>query len=291
MGGLYYQNEAKDIVDYQLFQIAGCEEWFRGPQFDLIPGEYLSFIGAAQVFGTFVRYPFTHILAERLPRQVLNMGIGGAGPGRFLQDQAIIDKINGGRACVIQIMSGRSAESSEYETLDGTSALRKRGSSGDYILAEAVWRRLAETRSEQDVRRLISETQEDWLASMIQLCKVIRVPKVLCWISMRRPEDYPETLKDEFRATMETFPHFITRAMLDRLIPHAAAYVESVSKRGMPQLLSNKTTGLPLSVSRGSQSFAWQSGYPSPEMHEDTANALFPTLRHILPKPWETKEA
>ena len=287
MGGLAYQEEAKDIVDYQLFQLEGSSEWFRGPAFDLIDGEYITFIGAAQVFGTFCRYPFTHMIAERLPRQILNLGIGGAGPRRFLQDPVLMEGIGRGALTVIQVMSGRSAENSEYEALEGNSLIRRKGSEAPFQYAELVWRSLIAERPEREVRRLIDETREDWLAHMIELCRRIPTPKVLLWISHRRPEAYPDTLEGEVKATMEVFPHFVDRALIDRLVPHVDRYVEAVTSRRSPQLLSNRRTGLPYTVQRDTGSFSWQMGYPSPEMHEDVANALFPVLWEMLPKPWE----
>ena len=55
MGGKWYQAEAFEIVDYDLFRIDGSNEWFRGPSFDL-SGQRFSFI-----LVTFLAY-FLHVL-------------------------------------------------------------------------------------------------------------------------------------------------------------------------------------------------------------------------------------
>lgn len=48
MGGLWYQAEARQIVDYDLFSLDGSDEMFREPRFELIDGEYVTFVGAAR---------------------------------------------------------------------------------------------------------------------------------------------------------------------------------------------------------------------------------------------------
>ena len=35
MGGFFYQTEAHHVVDYQLYQVDGSDEQFRGPQMAL----------------------------------------------------------------------------------------------------------------------------------------------------------------------------------------------------------------------------------------------------------------
>lgn len=243
-------------------------------------------MGAAQVFGTFARTPFSHILAERLPCAVLNLGIGGAGPKRFVDDPVLLRTINAGRVAVIQVMSGRSASNSEYEQLQGTSAIRRRGTSEPWRLAEAVYADLADRLSGDTLRRLIEETRVEWSRRMVELAGLVKVPKILLWVSERRPEDYPATLEEEIRGTMQTFPHFITRPIIDELVPHFNEYVEVVTSRGQPHLLSTMKTGRPEYVVRKTgETFCFQRGYLSPEMHEDVATRLLPVLRKYVTRP------
>ena len=281
MGGKTYQDEAREIVDYNLFQVPGSDEWFRGPEFSRESCEYITFIGAAQTFGTFVRYPFPAILSERLPRPTLNLGIGGAGPGRFLQDPALIDHANKGVFTVVQVMSGRSAENSEFELLDGCSSMRRRGSKDRAVLAEVIWAQIIKERPQADLKRLIRETQEDWVNKMRALLDRISTPKALVWISRRRPGAYPS----DAAAALKEFPHFVTRKMVDQIKSRVDVFVDATSARGSPQALSSRFTGMPIGHVR-SDTFVFQSGYPSPEMHEDIANALFPALHDMLPKLW-----
>lgn len=283
MGGRWYQTEAKHVVDYELFSLDGCSEEFRGPKLDLRDDEYVCFLGAAQTFGTFARYPFPTILLERLPYPILNLGIGGAGPYTFAENSFLLDKANKSNLVVIQVMSGRSAGNSLYETLDGTSALRPIGSSKPWVLAEDVWKDLHNRLRPGSIQALIEETRACYLEGMLRLFKLIKPPKILLWISKRRPADYPRTLVQEFEATLNTFPHFINQDIIDTMASKVSAYVEVVSSRGMPQLLSEKGTGRIAYIDRkNGQRFCWQDSYPSPEMHEDIANALHPVLKHMI---------
>ena len=85
MGGLFYQSEANQLVDYQLWRLDGSNEFFRGPQMVLRPQKFVAYLGAAQTFGTFCRYPFPNLIAERIGLATANLGVGGAGAGRQLR--------------------------------------------------------------------------------------------------------------------------------------------------------------------------------------------------------------
>ena len=140
MGGLFYQTEAYHIVDYELWRLPGSDEYFRGPQMSFRPQNYVAFVGAAQTFGAFCRYPFVNLVAERTGHAVVNLGIGGAGPNRFLEDPTLMGVINSARLVVVQVMSGRSVGNGRYENLRGTSSLRPRGNkNAPWVWAEAVW--------------------------------------------------------------------------------------------------------------------------------------------------------
>ena len=290
MGGRWYQKEAFEIVDYQLYQMPNIDEWFRGPEFQRSTGEYISFIGAAQTFGTFVRYPFPAILAERLPVATVNLGIGGAGPRRFLQDARLLEVANAGKATVVQVMSGRSAENSRYELLNGCSAMRPKGEvGGSWQFAEYVWRQLHTQLSPRDFKILVDETRRDWCEHMQRLLDAITTPKILLWISRRAP-----AYDDDFRSAdgvMNGFPHFVNESMLASIIEHADLFVDATSSRGCPQTLSSRITGTPYTVVRPEISFKYNNHYPSPAMHEDIASGLIEPLRTVMGRGcWITRE-
>jgi hypothetical protein len=281
MGGLFYQSEANHVVDYQLWRLDGSDEFFRGPQMVLRPGKFIAYVGAAQTFGTFCRYPFPSLIGERVSQATANLGIGGAGAGRFLQDRRLMRLINDASVAVIQVMSGRSASNSRFENLLGTSSLRPRGNpQAPWVWAEHVWAKLFQELPQPELAALIAENRATWLAEMQTLLKAVQVPKILLWISTRPPEH--EFNFSSADAMLGPFPHLIDRPLLDQLIPLADAFVCVVSNRGMPQRLYDRYTGDPTFLNRPAGRVAANHHYPSPEMHVDAAEALTPVIRDLL---------
>jgi hypothetical protein len=282
MGGLFYQSEAYNIVDYELWRMEGTDEFFRGPQMVLQPQKFVAFVGAAQTFGTFCRFPFANLIAERNGHAIANLGIGGAGPTRFLIDSALMRVISQARVVVVQVMSGRSVGNTLYENLKGTSSLRPRGKGGHWTWAESVWKELFVRLPRTDLEALVAETRRNWIDEMSQLLKSIAAPKILLWISTRTP-DYPEGY-ESIDQLFGSFPHLVNREMLKKILPLADAFVDATSARGTPQPLYDRFTGERTAVSLARPDYAHintNGGYPSPEMHVDAAEKLAPVLRKL----------
>ena len=283
MGGLFYQSEAYNIVDYELWRLDGTDEFFRGPQMVLQPRNFVAFVGAAQTFGTFCRFPFANLIAERNGHGVANLGIGGAGPSRFILDPALMALINQSRIAVVQAMSGRSVGNSLYETLQGTSSLRPRGKNNvPWVWAESVWRELHGSLPQDQLQQLVVESRRNWVTEMSLLLNSISVPKVLLWFSTRSP-DYESSYKS-IDTLFGSFPHLVNQEMLDEIKPLADEFVDVTSSRGSPQLLYDRFNGDRASISLARPDYAHvniNGGYPSPEMHVDAAEKLTPVLRRM----------
>jgi hypothetical protein len=279
MGGFYYQAEATHVVDYQLYRLPGCGEYFRGPQMELKKNHYVAFVGAAQTFGAFCRHPFPSLTIERLGYACANLGIGGAGPETFLLDSSLLATINDARVAVVQIMSGRSAPNRLYENLKGTSSLRRRDAApnGEWTWAETAWDTIIKDLPRDEVAELVEETRNNWITLMQELLAAITVPKVLLWISIRKP-NYAFDLSSR-KTALGPFPHLVNQRMLDEIIPHANAFVDATSHRGTPQPLFNRFTGELATISRKEGNVRYNHGYPSPEMHVDITEALMPVLK------------
>lgn len=281
---IYYQNRDFEIADYQLFQLNDNPYFFRGPRPpSLQRGRYIAYVGAAQTFGVFCRFPYPNLLAERLIMPSLNLGVGGAGPGLFLT-KPFLKKINAARICVVQVLSARSVDNSKLLALNHSSELVRRDISGDSPRLDRIqYERLYRELSELEFVQLIEETRDNWVTLILQLLSAIAVPKVLFWFSHRSPDqidDYSELSK-----VFNSFPQFVNRDMLDKVIPYADAFVEVTSNRGLPQRLQNRFTGLPASFSpygSGNEKKKVNDYYPSPHMHIDAAEKLEPILSSIL---------
>src|SRR5438094_2872358 len=98
---LHYTKRDHESVDYKYYEIAGIPGVkFRGPalpQTVLESGAYFTCIGGAQANGIFVERTFGDILAEQTGLPVLNLSVGGAGAGFYLQAPGLIDLVNKGR--------------------------------------------------------------------------------------------------------------------------------------------------------------------------------------------------
>lgn len=303
-----------EIVDYRCHRLAGTDLWFRGPPPPTLePGGYFTAIGAAQTFGCFCERPYPALLADRLGMPGLNLGYSGAGPGFFLRRPALLDRVNAGAFCVVQVMSARSTANSGFENVEGLGHGRRvedgRPMAAEAVFADAIERSLAwvplpprlarglvrATRLPlPPVRRLVRESRANWLEEFRTLLEAITVPKILFWFSERRAAYTPRYHRHN--PLLGKFPHLVDDKMIAALRPRADAYVECVSRRGLPQPLVSRFTGRPTTVdlrhdekpvtgadgaTAALYSGVWRNNmyYPSPEMHEDGASLLLPASR------------
>lgn len=307
-----------EVIDYECYQLAGTELWFRGPRpASLEPGHYVTALGAAQTFGCFCPRPYPALLAERLGIEALNLGYSGAGPAFFLRHPELIEYVNRSAFCVVQVMSGRSTSNSLLHNPEGL-AYGRRTSDGRVTTAEAVFDEVLERaqarlplRSERlkrkllrrsrlplpSVRRVVMESRSNWMQDYRRLLQAITVPTILFWFSTRTPFYIP---RYHHRAGFfRAFPHMVNASMIRRTRMLTDHYVECVTQRGSPQPLTNRFTGKPATVDltldtkpvEGDDTTGvalydgtWtnNSYYPSPEMHADAADALAATCKNIM---------
>jgi hypothetical protein len=302
-----YQQRDAAVVDYELWRPPGCVDWLRGPPPpSLAPGSYFACVGAAQTFGCFAARPWPAIVAEQIGLPALNLGVAGAGPEVFHQD-AFPQLLAGARFVVFQVMSGRSADCSRFIS-EGRERLRVR--KDDRVLgADAAWSEvLREEHGEQpgrlhmladrcyspfghhEARRLVRETRENWLQQFCSLLDATKAPKLLMWFSRRSPRY--RARYHSVNAMFGEFPQLVDERMVATVAAHATGQARCVTSRGTPQLLRDRFTDLPITVSPGdagsgeSADVRWTHNtyYPSPEMHEDAARAVVTALGRLQGK-------
>ena len=299
-----YQARDREVVDYRMATLADTGLQFRGPLPDLGKPYFVS-LGAAQTLGCFCEAPYPSLLSRALDLPALNLGYGGAGPEFFLRQEALLPIINRARFAVIQVMSARS-QSNSYYHCDGLEYVTLR-ENGQRMGAQAAFERLvggptrlglraplpyrmrralADTLARPDPRlpALVKEIQEAWVASSLTLLSRIKVPTLLLWFSRRTPA-YRQRYGTAV-TTLGEFPQLVNAQMVGRLLPKVDAYVECVSSRGSPQPLVSRFTGEPTTVKLSDDrtdlgNIVWRTNmyYPSPQMHEDAAEALLGALR------------
>lgn len=301
-----YQTRDRNIVDYQLFRLDGLDIPFRGPALDPFsaePGSFFTCIGAAQTYGCLFERPFPTLLSQSLDMPVLNLAMGGAGPGFYNQYDLLIKAMNRSRFVILQAMSGRSEGNSRFAP-DGYVEFVRERATGERVSSNEAWSRIV-TEELDRAEDYIAETRKSWLKSVLQLIERITVPVIFFWYS-RRTQNYTidySAIEDQFRrraAGEETsyfidglvgeFPHLVDGNMAREVAAACDAYAECLSARGMNQPIINRFTGKPfpnggLHDVTGMYEDALSAlnhYYPSAEMHEDAHNALLPVVRDLL---------
>ena len=279
---IYYQDCDAHIIDYEIYQLPGIDGVFRGPP--IKSEEYVACVGAAQTFGRFVQTPFPRLISRTLGIDALNLGRGAAGPAFFLSNPRLMEYINRARIAIVQVLSGRSQSNSLFSIvgngMHGINLVDGRELSADQFYTWLMG------QDAQLAQKIVAETRENYVLAMTQLLDAIKPPKILFWFSVRSPE-YQEHLKLPLGRLWGEFPQFVNRAMLDQLRSRADAYVECISRRGLPQPLFDRS-GNPTSFKAFSSCPSKvvmrteNHYYPSPQMHEDAATLLIPCLQQVL---------
>lgn len=281
-----YQKPDEAYINYKVYRWGRLEQIFRGPPADLSK-PYVACLGSAQTFGRYVRDPFPSLVASALGVEVANFGTGGAGPGLFLRDSALMEAASNAKVCVIQVMSARSLSNRLFRVkanrnaqIDAVSkALEDLFPHVDFdtfTYAHNMLNKMAETDPDKflDVEE---EMRAAWTARTRTLLQSIEAPKILFWLSERSPDDQheAETGQPELK-----YPQFVDREMIEAVSPFADAYVECVSSAGLPQSLLvggqavlQTPYGAPVTENRY---------YPSPEMHALAARMLSPVISDFM---------
>ena len=276
-----YQLESSHIADYELFTLPGVDFTLRGPApaLEATP-PLISFLGAAQVFGTFCRYPFPNLLGEMCAARVLNLAAGGAGPGFYLERPVVLDHVNRSSVAVVQVMSARSSVKNRYMTSVNARAsveLRLPGETPLRMLGHHAFERLAASLDADAFASVIEETLENFVAQYAALAEAIRVPKILLYVGRNPPIATARPVR------VGTHPHFVSEDVLARLAPLFDDLVIVSGDTGFDARLMNRFTGEYASIKR-SETFtvSTHSAYIPPYMHVRTATALYDSVVRLL---------
>jgi hypothetical protein len=303
-----YQSRDHDILDYLEFMVARCDVKFRGPGFDPFQaekGSFFSCIGSAHTYGCYFPRPYPTLLATKLGMPVLNLGVGGMGPGFYTQYDSLIEAMNRGRFVVLQCMAARQESNSRF-TADGYSEFVKDRLTGESVTTGTAWKRIVDEEPSHALR-YVAETRMSWINTSRKLIDRIKVPVIFLWFSQRRAaysfdkaalDKQLQALsegKDEsyhIEALTGEFPHFVDDWTAGAVASMCDGEAECVSSRGMNQPIISQLTGQPIAGVSQEDANARPEllgridginrYYPSPEMHEDAAAALLPVIQKVL---------
>lgn len=272
-----YSQRDYEIVDYQAYQIPGLPYTFRGPKPDLNSGDYVAFIGAAQTFGCLCEHPFPDLIQQKFDVDILNLGMGGAGPEHF-DDPKLLDLINNAKAVVVQVMSARSVENSYMKDCTGIITIRE---TGEKVSSKEAYRRVLD-QSEDFARKIVEETRRNYVGTYRNLLNKITVPAILLWFSVREPHYIDDF--SSVKSLFNSFPQMVNQAMLHEIATECDDIVNCTTNRGIPQKLISRFNGKRTSIidAPGNKPKTHNYYYPTPEMHEDAAKSLEHVVAKIL---------
>jgi len=282
-----YTDRDWEVVDYQFYFMDALPKiGLRGPAPDagvLASGEFCTAVGAAQTLGVYVVEPFTQLLQANTGLPCLNLGLGGGNPAFFAKQPALIELINRGKFCILQVMTARAQKNSRMEPV-GIDYVRDL-STGRISLSAPVWMKLLKEEPES-LPGIIEENRADWRNAYRELIDRINVPVLLFHFSIK-PDDEPLNLHAEtLEALYGTFPQFVDRASIDAVAAMCDGLVEARARINLPHPLISRFTGEPVAVDWGNlhpefkgQLESENTYYPSPEMHLEAARLLEADLR------------
>jgi len=215
-------------LDDPICRYPGSELPVRGPCADL-GAPYTAFLGGSETFGRFVAAPFPALVDRRLGRSCVNLGCMNAGLDAILGDAGVMRIAAGARLAVVQLPGAQNLSNLYY---------RVHPRRNDRFLAPT--RRLAALYPEVDftefhfTKHLLStlhrrapdrfaplreELRAVWVARMAQLLQALGGRALLLWLQYDDPRPRAgDALGPE--------PLLVTRAMIDRVKPHARGLVE-----------------------------------------------------------------
>lgn len=268
--GRYYQERDYPHFDYGLATSEDLSGWeLRGPIPDLEKPFFVC-VGATQVFGRFSTRPFPQILSEELGLPVLNLGLGGHGPRTFLGNP-LLSTINRAEFAIVQLASARIGSNSFFENSESGRATGTRLRDNKPMVFDEFLVEEFERSPREVIARLIKETRNSWIDSYRELLGAITVPSIIHWLSTilpQRVDDYSSSVWE----LMGAFPQLVNSDMIDQIRLFGHAYVETVSRKGLPQPLWRASEEVSGTVLRDGMLF--NTYYPSPEMHEAAARDL-----------------
>ena len=283
-----YSNREWEIVDHHPYRLEGVSLNLKGPgPRALKKGEYVAFLGSSFTFGPFCDKPFPTLLGEKFDVKFINFGVGGADPEFFLNEdlQGVLEYINNAKFVVVQIMTGRAASNSLFRSVKRNLKLIRISDEKKMNASEAYsW--LLQNKDEKTIHEVLEETRDAAIEDYRRLFEKIKVPIVLFWFSKRRPKYIEEYSNKRVSGIYGGFPHIIDDRVVKELRKYSDSYVECITNRGRPHKLISRFTGevSPVFLKGIGVSVDHNWYYPSPEMHEDAADALTSIFKKYLLK-------
>ena len=263
-------------LDYLPCRYGNSKVLFRGPRRNL-NNPFVAFFGGTTTYGKFIQSPFPDCVEENLGITCVNFGSLNGGVDVFATDPFLREVSTKASATVVQITSPRNMSNRFYRVhprrndrfVEASPLLRAIFRDVDFAefnFTNHMLKRL-ETVSPDRFQPVVEELRTAWIARMRLVLSQIPGKSILLWASAHSP--------DEIGNDIDADPAFVTRSMIDEVLPFATDYVEVIAS---PEVMAAGTDGMIMS----------ELDMPAarmmlgPKMHEDVAAALTPALKAVL---------
>lgn len=284
---VHYQKRDQGAFDYLPYFLRDFPIAFRGPRVPVhLFDDYSIALGSAATFGRFVHQPYAEQLTLRgLP--MLNLGISGARPGFFAQIPDAAALFGKARALVFEVVSARGYATAFFRPSAPFSNIgtwiAPDGQETPDTFVDYAWKLAFDAYPVDVIETAIELSLDSYVADFADLATRFPQRVVLLWLSQR---SYGQSLaRAGFVARSGRFPHFVnaaTMARLQRILEDSGrdtSLVDITSTEGLPVPLLDRSTGKPASILTPAGTPSFNAYYPSQDMHDAAAAALWQRLR------------
>ncbi|WP_415401637.1 DUF6473 family protein [Tateyamaria sp. SN3-11] len=263
-------------LDYLPCRYGNSKVLFRGPRRSL-DQPFVAFFGGTTTYGKFIQTPFPDLIEASLGKTCVNFGSLNGGVDVFATDPYLREVSTMAAATVIQITSPRNMSNRFYRVhprrndrfVEASALLRAIYRDVDFAefnFTNHMLQRLNLVSPER-FQPVVEELRAAWAARMRLVLSQIPGKTILLWASDRAPEDMDDCIDAD--------PAFVTRDMLNTVIPMATEYVEVVAS---PEAMAAPTDGMVFSEMDAPVARQMLG----PQVHRDIADALSPVLKSML---------
>jgi hypothetical protein len=275
----FYYRRDYEIVDYApVIYDTFPKQAFRHPGPWVEGRPYAVVAGAASVYGTTVERPFSHMLAESLDINVVNLGLGGGSPNDYLNlGKPFVDLVNRAEFVVFDVMSLRSVAPPPYRHFRGNQVISPESERPVHMMP--IYLDLLK-RDPDALRELLSKARVVYRDVYRELCEMIEVPKILTYMSSRPIDAIPtpdRNLSDGFRR----YPQFVDQELIEEVAAGFDYFVDA-----------HVTANASLAVDRfsGEQTLWWtgkprQSYYALQAIHDNVIAQMKATIGMMQADP------
>lgn len=281
VGFMTYDVLGAGALDYAPCSYGNSRLLFRGPKRRL-DAPYVAFLGGTKTYGKFIKAPFPALVESDIGVNCVNFGLSNAGVDVFLNDVAVLDAAAGAKAVVFQIVGAQNLSNRFYKVhprrndrfLTASPMLKAvypEVDFSDFHFTKHMLNHLHAVSSER-FTVVFAELQKAWVARMTLIVQRLNRKPLLFWFAEQKPQD---TAEAEENPLLPRHPLFVTRQMIEDLLPLTSGLIEVVAT---PEAMSAGTEGMVFSEM---EAMAAREMF-GPKAHGEAARKLGPALHGLV---------